>query len=146
MSHSDVTAANNLLDRLDGLKQTAPGRWIAKCPAHEDANPSLSVRELDDGRLLIHCFAGCSAPDVLAAVGLTLADLFPDGGKVYAPGGRHRPRVPAGDLLLMAAREAWVVSLIAADMLAKRAVDTAAWPRLAKATQRLGRMAAEVQP
>ena len=39
-----MSAAARLLDRLTGVKQTAPGRWIAKCPAHEDRSPSLSIR------------------------------------------------------------------------------------------------------
>ncbi len=68
--------AETLLARLEGVRQTAPGRWVSRCPAHEDRSPSLSVRELDDGRVLVHCFVGCGAADVVAAVGLTLSDLF----------------------------------------------------------------------
>jgi hypothetical protein len=68
----------DLLSRLQGLRQTAPGRFVARCPAHEDRTPSLAVRELPDGRLLVHCFGGCEVGDVLAAVGLRMADLFPD--------------------------------------------------------------------
>lgn len=70
-------SAGALLDRLDRVRQVGPGRWIARCPAHEDRAPSLSLREIDDGRTLVHCFAGCAAPDVVAAVGMSLADLFP---------------------------------------------------------------------
>lgn len=61
------------------------GRYMACCPAHDDRSPSLSIKECDDGRLLIHCFAGCPAVDVLEAVGLSLSDLFPDDLK-----GKHR--------------------------------------------------------
>jgi hypothetical protein len=50
--------------------------WIANCPAHEDRLPSLSITEGDDGRLLLHCFAGCQVHDILAAVGLQVGDLF----------------------------------------------------------------------
>lgn len=64
-----------LLDRLDGVRATGSGRWIARCPAHQDRSPSLSVRELGDGTILLHDFAGCAAHEVLAAVGLSLADL-----------------------------------------------------------------------
>lgn len=64
-----------ILDRLDGLRQTGPEKWIARCPAHDDRSPSLSIRDAGD-RLLIHDHAGCSPADVLAAVGLELADLF----------------------------------------------------------------------
>jgi len=67
--------ADMLLPRLDKVREMAPGRWMARCPAHEDRSPSLSIRQADD-RLLIHCFAGCAAEDVLTAVGLTFEDLF----------------------------------------------------------------------
>jgi hypothetical protein len=67
-----------LLARLEGVKKTGHGRWIAKCPAHKDRSPSLSVRELDDGRVLLHDHAGCKVEEVLGAVGLTFCDLFPD--------------------------------------------------------------------
>ena len=41
--------------------------WMAKCPAHEDSNPSLSIRE-DGGKVLLHCHAGCSQRDVVEAL------------------------------------------------------------------------------
>jgi hypothetical protein len=69
--------AENLLQKLDRVKKTGLGKWQACCPAHDDRGPSLAVRELDDGRVLIHCFAGCGAADVLAAVGLDFAELYP---------------------------------------------------------------------
>lgn len=69
--------ADNLLQRLDKVRPMGPGKWLACCPAHGDRSPSLSIRETDDGRVLVHCFASCPAGDVVAAVGLTLADLYP---------------------------------------------------------------------
>lgn len=77
--------AQKLLDRLDGVKQTGPGRWLAKGKCHDDKRASLSIRELDDGRLLVHCFGGCSAYAVVASVGLELHDLFPE-----RPSDQHR--------------------------------------------------------
>lgn len=73
-----MNAAELFLSRLEGVRQTGPDKWTARCPAHDDKSPSLSIRELDDGRILIHCFAGCEALDIVQAVGLTLADLFPE--------------------------------------------------------------------
>jgi hypothetical protein len=69
-----------LLERLQGVQQSASDRWRSVCPAHESKHrtKSLSIRELDDGRVLIHCFAGCGGTDVLAAVGLEFRDLFAD--------------------------------------------------------------------
>ena len=69
---------NALIDRLDGVKARGKGQWIARCPAHDDRDPSLAIREEQDGRILIKCFAGCSPEDVMTSVGLSLSDLFPE--------------------------------------------------------------------
>jgi hypothetical protein len=52
--------------------------YKARCPAHDDGNPSLSIGIGDDGRVLLKCFAGCPAEAIVNALGLTMADLFPD--------------------------------------------------------------------
>lgn len=70
--------ADTLIARLTGVKATGKGRWMAKCPAHEDGSPSLSIREMEDGRVLIHDFGGCNPSEVLQAVNLGLNELFPD--------------------------------------------------------------------
>jgi hypothetical protein len=69
--------AELLLGRLEGVIRTGEGRWSARCPAHDDRSPSLSVR-LDGDRLLFHCHAGCAPEDALAAVGLSWSDLYAD--------------------------------------------------------------------
>jgi len=51
--------------------------YIICCPAHEDRNPSLSVSEGDDGRILMHCFVGCTFHDVCSSLGIHARDLFP---------------------------------------------------------------------
>ena len=66
-----------LLSRLDSVRQTRLDHWIARCPAHDDRLPSLAVRKLDDGRVLVHCFAGCSVDAILSAAGLDFDTLFP---------------------------------------------------------------------
>lgn len=71
-----MRAADVLIARLAGVKVTGKGRWMAKCPAHEDGSPSLSIREMDDGRVLIYDFGGCGSLEVLGALGLSLTDLF----------------------------------------------------------------------
>src|SRR4051812_22288676 len=58
--------------------------WMAHCPAHKDRTPSLSIAEGDDGRVLVNCFAGCSVEDIVAAVGVTTADLFSTSSNTHA--------------------------------------------------------------
>jgi hypothetical protein len=57
-------------------RRTGPGKWQARCPAHQDDSPSLSLREGTDGRVLVHCFAGCALDSILAALNLRRSDLF----------------------------------------------------------------------
>jgi putative DNA primase/helicase len=57
-----------VLERLEGVRPCAGGH-IAGCPAHADHSPSLPIYESADGRLLPHCFAGCTWKSVLAALG-----------------------------------------------------------------------------
>jgi hypothetical protein len=52
------------------------GKWQARCPAHTDRLPSLSIREGQDGRVLLHCFAGCTHTAILGKLGLARSDLF----------------------------------------------------------------------
>ena len=67
-----------LLAQLERVRKTAPGEWVACCPAHADRSPSLSLKDCGDGRLLLHCFAGCSVEEVCGSLGITLADLMPE--------------------------------------------------------------------
>lgn len=70
---------NLVLSKLGNVKKQGK-EYIAKCPAHEDKKPSLSVSNGDDGRVLIYCHAGCETSDILAAIGLEVKDLFSDNG------------------------------------------------------------------
>ncbi len=62
-------------DLLNG-RRIGVDRWQAKCPAHEDGSPSLSIREGRDGRVLLNCFAGCRLTSILNAMGLHIRDIF----------------------------------------------------------------------
>lgn len=68
---------SELLPRLDAVRERGTGRWTARCPAHEDRTPSLSIAEGDRG-LLIRCWAGCCLEEIVAALGINLRDLFYD--------------------------------------------------------------------
>lgn len=69
-----MTAAD--IAELLGARRTGCGRWQARCPAHDDKSPSLSISEGSDGRVLLHCHAGCTVEAMLAALGLAWHDLF----------------------------------------------------------------------
>jgi hypothetical protein len=139
----------NLLNRLDKVKGKK-GRWIACCPAHGDKNPSLAVTQLDDGRILLKCFAGCSAYEVVSAVGMDMTDLFPkDGllGNRVDNQGIKPDRKPfyATDLLKIIQFEAVITSLVAFDMAEGRQVSEADRKRLKTAFERINEAVGYIQ-
>ncbi|GAA4973931.1 AAA family ATPase [Pseudonocardia tropica] len=69
--------------------------YQVQCPAHDDRTPSLGVSEGDDGRALLVCRAHCDTEDVVAGLGLTMADLFPDNNHSPATSSRSSPAAPA---------------------------------------------------
>lgn len=72
-----MTPVELLLSKLPDSKRNGKG-WAARCPAHEDKHPSLSISEGEGGRALVHCHAACTPEEIVAALGMTLADLMPD--------------------------------------------------------------------
>jgi hypothetical protein len=62
-----------------GSRRQGPSGW--QCPAHDDRIASLSVHAGADGRALLWCHAGCPTPEVVAALGLRMAELFPAGAR-----------------------------------------------------------------
>jgi Toprim domain len=67
--------AQEIVGRLERVAKTHDG-WTARCPAHEDDRPSLSIGVGEDGRVLLRCFAGCTLEAILAALRLEVSDLF----------------------------------------------------------------------
>jgi hypothetical protein len=65
------------------------GYYMAPCPAHDDLKPSVSIKEGDDGRALVHCFAGCKITEIVAAIGLEERDLFSDNAALRGGGGAY---------------------------------------------------------
>lgn len=80
-----------VLSRLDKVKTTGRNKWMACCPAHDDRNPSLGIGEGNDGRVLLNCWAGCTAAEIVEAIDLELRDLFPDDGRYQGRPVRRRP-------------------------------------------------------
>ena len=67
-------ALNHLLGKLEGVRQQG-GCWMARCPAHEDRQASLSIARGTEQPVVLHCQAGCDTDSVLAAIGMTTADI-----------------------------------------------------------------------
>ncbi len=127
--------ADALLDRLDGVKPAGTGCWIARCPAHQDRRPSLSVRELADGRILVHDFAGCSTSDVLAAVGLDFGALHPERAIDHHVPRERRP-FPATDILRCLAADALFLLVVSNAFLRDERLATSDRARLAIVAKR----------
>lgn len=130
--------ADLLLSKLDGVKRTGSGRWLAKCPAHSDRTASLSIRETDDARTLVHCFAGCTVHEVVGAVGMEVTDLFPPRPVDPAHVGKSERRpFPAADILRAIGFEALVVGCAAAALSAGEPLALADRDRLLLAVGRI---------
>jgi hypothetical protein len=70
-----------VLEHADNIRKAGDG-WLVSCPlpghgkGRGDQDPSVSVTEGDDGRVLVNCLAGCDTTEVVSGWGLTMADLF----------------------------------------------------------------------
>jgi hypothetical protein len=132
------TPAEKLLYQLDGVKSIGAGKWQARCPAHDDKTPSLSIKEINDGTLLLKCWAGCNAGEIVGAVGLELSDLFPKREGFdhrCAPKGQTRPW-HASDVLRALMDEITIVA-VCAGRLRNAGLTPEDAARLSLATQRL---------
>ncbi len=140
-----MAAIELILSRLEGVHR-AGGGWRTNCPnpAHDKVRGSLSITEADDGRILLSCFACHDTPVILGALGLDLADLFPEQIKDASPQGRREAReafkrASWAAALPVLAREAFVVLLAARDVLTGKALPSDDVERLALAADRIER-------
>lgn len=96
-----MTPVELLLSKLPNAKRQGK-EWAARCPAHEDKRPSLSISEGEGGRALLHCHAGCKPEEIVAALGMTLADLMPAKAEPM-PKRATKPTAKAGGMFTTAA-------------------------------------------
>lgn len=100
----------------------------------------ISLRELDDGRVLLHPFCGHDTEEVLHALGLTMSDLFVERLTGTGPAGGYSPshsRIPPRDILEGLSLETSVIAIIAADFFTHRQISEADWQRLRTAARRI---------
>jgi hypothetical protein len=144
-----VSPIDTVLPRLCNhrLRKRSADQWSAQCPAHKDRGPSLSVRELRDGRVLLHCFAGCHVDEVIGALGLEVADLFPPrsdtGGG--APPVQRRRLLSAGQALDLLESEAALLFVLASDLALGVPLDDETRARLITSAARVSMLRDEVQ-
>ncbi|WP_062469493.1 hypothetical protein [Variovorax boronicumulans] len=131
---------HRFLQRLESVKPSAHG-FSARCPVHDDRSPSLSIKEGEDGRVLLHCFAGCPPQEVVAVLGLTMADLFPENGQLRRP--PPAPGVTRTALHAAVEIEQQVLFIVAYDRVKGKSISPtdAARERLAKQRIELARRA-----
>ena len=132
-----MTQVEQLLSRLARVKGRN-GSWTACCPAHDDKGPSLAVTEREDGRILMHCFAGCNISDVLGALGMDMNDLFPPKSKTFE-GIRPaiKPAFFASDLMRIIHFESLVVQIVAFDIAKGKPVNEETRERMLTAYERI---------
>ncbi len=128
---------DNLLSRLEKVRKTGASSWLACCPAHDDRNPSLSIREADEGRILVHCFSGCDVWDIVSAISLEMDALFPPTDAAKHSSGSIRRPFPAADVLQAIAFEALVVSTAASAVLQGQPLSHSDRERLTLAVSRI---------
>ena len=111
-------AIETLLSRLEGVRETTRGAYQARCPAHDDKSPSLALTETGDGVVLLRCFSGCSAFEVVSAIGLELSDLFPkqENFDHSQPGKPLKKPFSAADVLRAVQHELHVVAVCAGQL------------------------------
>lgn len=124
-----------LLSQLRKVKRTGHGRYTACCPSHNDKSPSLSIRDAD-GIILLHCFSGCSAYEIVSAVGLELSDLFPLSESIYSKPIKNP--FPASDVLRCIQFEALIVVTAACNIVNGMTLSKEDLQRLVVAASRIG--------
>ena len=91
--------AETIAKALDGRK--VGGCWMARCPAHSDRDPSLSIKDADGGKILVCCHAGCDQQEVIAA--LRAREIWDETGRRQGglicrqPGAAAKNELDAGD-------------------------------------------------
>ena len=135
-------SAELLLSHLSKVRKMGPDRWMACCPAHNDKSPSLSIRECSDGRVLLHCWTGCGANEILESVGLTFDALFPENLTDHAP--RERQPFSHREAMAGLVPEVMFVAAASSDML-KQPLKKSDHDRLIIAVSRLAAAASYVE-
>ena len=134
MDEGDDIVIEKVIQHLHGVKRTGPGRYMARCPSHDDKTASMTISETEDGRVLMHCFAGCSIEEILGTVGLEFQDLYPEPEVVSYP---ERSPISAKEAFEAISFELTVIGIVAADLRKGKAVSDEDYSRFLTAINRV---------
>ena len=145
---SDYTPFERITSQLENIIHTQNGQARAICPSHESRNNTrtLAIKESDESSVLIHCFAGCSTAEVLAALGLELVDLFPKPlqstpGRTFTKKAAFSPR----EALRILSFEITLASMFMSDVIDKRPILEKDWNRFLLARNRVSNVVVEYE-
>ena len=116
----------DILPKLEKVKAgRGRGQWLACCPAHQDRDPSLALKELSDGMVMLHCWSGCDAREIVNAIGLDMRSLYPPEpepiqGRNVKPAMPHWRRQQFVDFLNF---ERLIMAIVRADFKAGRFIS-----------------------
>ena len=125
---------HELIGYFQNPHKSGESEYQCLCPSHDDRKASLGLKELSDGRILVHCFAGCSAVDVLGAVGLNLDAVTPQRLGDFKPA---RKAFNPYAVLKTISTETLLVALAALEMGSGKTLPEEDRVRLLKAAERL---------
>lgn len=137
---NDYIGIDGLLSHLDGVRRTGNGRWMAKSPTRSERTASMSIRLLDDGRILLHDFGGDDFLTILSALGLEPIQLIPDHLRHHRAEAGSVPagqRFSAWDALRALAHDALLILIAAGDVRRGRTLTDDDMDALAGAESRI---------
>jgi len=129
---------NVLLNKLQKVKRTGDGKYMACCPAHQDKTASLVITLSDDNRILINCFAGCDTYSILRSVGLDWDAVMPEKytGETRKP---VKPIIYATEGMQLIRFEAQIITYCAFKLKSNATLSTDDLKRLETAMQRINK-------
>jgi hypothetical protein len=146
--NSDYTPFERITSQLENVVHAQNGQARAICPSHESRNNTrtLAIKESDEGGVLVHCFAGCSAAEILAPLGLELADLYPKPlqstpGRTFTKKAAFSPR----EALRILSFEITLASMFIDNVIDKRVLSEKDWNRFLLARDRVSNVAVEYE-
>ena len=118
-----------MLNHFDNVRESGANQYSCRCPAHADKSNSLGIKQGDEGRILLNCFAGCDVKSILDASGLKWKDILPDNKLYQAEGSKFNPY----SVLKMLRDEVLIIGLASADIRKGKSLNDKEHERLLEA-------------